>query len=375
MHRPNRVPRRIPGRLTLALGALLCASPGACTDSVEPIEFTEPLDLALAWQTADPEAVGLDADALAVARSELEAIPRALSLLVAKNGRLVYEAYLHGNHADSLNDVRSVTKSVVSTLTGIALEEGLLSSLEQTLGELLPPSAGTVPPDKAEITVLDLLTMSGGFEWTEVGAIGYNEWLTSGDPVGFLLDRALSDAPGSRFNYNSAAVHLLGVMLEGATGTPIDVFADQYFFGPLGIARRRWETAFTGYPNGGSGLDMRPRDLLRFGQLALQDGVSGDRALVDADWFDAATTPHYTWRSNGSVLASGSYGYLWWTETGRARDAFLAWGYGGQFIYVVPEIDMVVVATTDWRGVGSGSGPLADDVMRVIVEQVVPAAR
>ena len=355
-----------------ALGGTLLS---ACDDVVVPIEFDEPVNLVESWRAADPEAVGLEPGALDRARDELEAIPRALSLLVAKNGRLAYEAYFHGNRQDSLNDVRSVTKSVVSTLVGAALREGTLRSLDQTVGELLPPTAALVPADKEDITLRHLLTMSGGFEWTEVGAAGYNEWITSSDHLAYVLEQPLSDPPGSRFNYNSAAVHLLGVMLEGASGEELQTFADRVLFSPIGVSRSRWESVSNGFVNGGSGLDLRPRDLLRLGQLALQGGRSGTAMLVRDGWFEEAGMPQFGWRSQGEVLRSGSYGYLWWTESGRARDAFLAWGYGGQFVYVVPDADLVVVVTTDWRGVGEGVSELTRNVMRVIAERVVPAAR
>lgn len=337
-----------------------------------PLE--EPLDLARPWDVVEPEQVGLDAAALAVAGATLADEPRAMSLLVIRSGRLAYERYFRGNHADSLNDVRSVTKSVVSTLVGIAVKDGLIDNLDVRLDEVLPESFALTPAQSA-IRLRHLLTMSGGFEWAESGATGYNEWISSPDHIAFLLDRPVVDPPGSTFTYNSAAVHLLGVVLEEATGERLPAFADRVLFGPLGIQRSRWEALFDGFHNAGSGLDLRPRDLARIGQLAIQGGLTGTRALTEPDWFERAGLPAFTFRFDSPGIVSGSYGYLWWTDTGRPQAAYLAWGYGGQFIYVVPGLDLVVVATTEWRGVGGESGAVAGRVLQVVTDGVLEAVR
>lgn len=361
---------------TWAVFVLVGVGLAACgSEPIDRVEFNQPLNLAQPWQTAEPAAVGLDEAALNRAGATLEAEQRSLSLLVVRSGRLAYERYFHGNHADSLNDVRSVTKSVVSTLVGIALERGLLPDLNQTLGDLLPPGRFALTPAQAQISLRHLLTMSGGFEWAESGSTGYNEWITSGDHIGFLLEKPIVAQPGSTFTYNSAAVHLLGVALAEAAGQPIEQLADEWLFGPLGISRVRWEVVSDGYANGGAGIDLRPRDLARLGQLALQDGVSGTASLTEGDWFARAGAPAFTFRFQAPGISAGSYGFLWWTESGAPEPAFFAWGHGGQYIYVVPSLDLVVVATTEWRGAGAEAGPQAGRVLETVVNQVVAAAR
>jgi CubicO group peptidase (beta-lactamase class C family) len=322
-----------------------------------------------------PASVGLRPSGVSSALEAAAEIPRLMSLLVVKDGILVVEEYYRGNQRDSLNDLRSVTKSVVSTLTGLAIQEGYLSGIDQTLGELLP-DAPFDNPEQEDIRVRDLLTMSGGFDWFEDGAIGYNDWILSEDRIAYLLSKPLMHPPGSTFNYNSAAVHLLGVILTEVTGMELPELADQLLFGPIGVTQSRWEPLGPHF-NGGAGIDLRPRDLARLGQLFLQSGVSGNRPILSKAWIRGATTPAYDWRASFSPLSAISYGYLWWTNDDVLGDAFLAWGYGGQFLYVVPDLNLVVVATTEWRGVSSdeGSDAVEEAVLHVIVDHLIPAVR
>lgn len=349
----------------------LCA---ACGDGPAGPSTYEPVDLAVPWQSVDPADVGVRAGALDQAAAAAEALPRMRSLLVVRNGRLILERYFHGFQRDSLADVRSVTKSVVSTLTGIALDRGDLQSLDTSMGEVLPESVAVLTEAQGAITFRHLLTMSGGFSWDESGGVGmYNDWIRSGDHIGFLLDRPLSTEPGSTFLYNSAATHLLGVALEEVVGRPLPEYADEHLFGPLGIDARRWEAMPDGRVNGGAGIDLRPRDLARLGQLLLQEGLSGDQPVLPASWVALATAPAYDWSSSSGPITDLGYGYLWWVD--RTRDAFLAWGYGGQFVYVAPSRNLVVVTTTEWRSLSQegGPGPLTDAVLDVIVNRIVAA--
>jgi CubicO group peptidase (beta-lactamase class C family) len=352
--------------------ALLVA---ACGDSPTAPGPAGILDLTLPWESAGPAPLGLDGDRLDAAAGRAASIPRFRSLLVVRDGRLVLERYWGGVGPDDVADIRSGTKSVVSTLTGIALDMGYLKSLDQTLGELVPPQVGTLRPDEESITVRDLLTMTGGWQWDESTVAGYNDWVLSQDHVQYLLDRPLAHPPGSVFAYNSAGVHLLGVILENVTGMSLPTFADQVLFGPLGISLRAWEPFPEGTVNGAAGLKLRPRDLARIGQLYLQNGRSGSRQIVSADWVVQATQAHFPWTSDeGGGPTHVSYGYLWWTDADN--DAFLAWGYRGQYVYVAPSRRLVVVATTAWWEIDGQSAPpsLDNQVLDVIVNGVLPAA-
>src|SRR5262249_18040106 len=145
---------------------------------------------------------------------------------------------------------------------------------------------------KAGITVDNLLTMTSGFAWDESTPAGYNEWALASDQINFLLARSLSDSPGTRFNYNSAAVHLLAAGLSQATSRTAQDFADENLFTPLGIRDRTWEVDNRGYNNGGAGLSLRSRDLAKIGQLVLQDGNSAARSVVPAAWINEMLATH-----------------------------------------------------------------------------------
>ena len=354
----------------------------ACQDSpagpvARPSPGPDPVDLAAPWRTATPAEVGLNGFAMSAAVAEARSIPRFRSLLVVREGKLAVEEYFGGYGPGTLNDVRSVTKSIVGTLAALAAERGHLDGLDDRIDRHLPPDVAALDFGQRAITIRHLLTMTGGFQWDETGGGGdYTKWILSEDPLGTLLDRPLVDPPGSGFTYNSAAVHLLGVVLEEAVGEPLPAFAARELFGPIGIENAAWEPMNDGYVNGGSGIDLRARDLARIGQLYLQDGVSGTRRILPEGWVGQATRPWFDWRASYGPLDRYTYGQLWWVSESRPETAFLAWGFGGQFIYVVPSLHLVVVATTDWHGLGSegGPGPLELQVLYLILDRVHRAA-
>lgn len=357
--------------------AVLGLFASACGDGPTGVAPPGTLDLARPWTTAAPADVDMDPDVLAGAANAAAAVDRFRSLVVVRRGKIVLERYFGGTDLDTPADVRSVTKSVVSILTGIALDRGELAGLDQPIGGFLRAPEYDLRPEHAAITVRHLLTMTGGFEWSEVGndVSTYNDWVLSPDPVEFLLSRPVSHTPGGEFAYNAAAVHLLGVVLEEATGQSLPQYADRVLFGPLGIASRTWEPLGDGHVNGGSGLDLRPRDLARLGQLMLQRGWSGGVSVVSAPWVSASTTRRFGWTIAEGAMARVSYAFLWWLDLDR--DAFFAEGYRGQFIYVMPGADLVVVATTDLTG-GAGApsaSELRNLVASVLVEHVVAAVR
>jgi CubicO group peptidase (beta-lactamase class C family) len=336
------------------------------------------VDLTQPWRVADPADVNVDPERLDSAVRRAESIPRVLSLLVVRRGRLILEEYFHGNERETLNDVRSVTKSVVSTLTAIALDEGFIRSLDETLGDHIHPHIAPLDSVRRSISIRHLLTMTSGFVWPEIGGNAYELWMRSENHVEYVLTRPIEHDPGTDFTYNSGAVHILGILLEQATGIPMEQFAEDYLFSRIGIDRVEWEFLSEGYVNGGAGLDFRPRDMARLGQLYLQDGWSGGRRILSEGWIQEATRPKFEWRSAFGPLTELAYGYLWWTEEGQADYMYLAWGYGGQFVVVVPGKDLVVVTTTRWQSVSQeqgGANALEVQVLDIIMEEVVAAAR
>lgn len=370
-------PRRLSGPL---LAPALMFVLGACVETAVGPETDGPvdIDLALPWTTATVAEVGGSPSIVARGVERAGSNHRIRSLLVVKDGRMVVEEYFGDDGPDDLHDVRSVTKSVVSALTGIALARGDIRSLDDPISDYLGSLLPQLEPDKGAITIRDLLTMTSGLEWDETGGFGsYNEWIRSGDHLGFLLRKPFSSPPGVEFNYNSAAVHLLGVVLEQATVMQLPTLAQFALFDPMGISRSRWEPLRDGYYNGGAGLDLRPRDLARFGQLFLQRGASGGRQIIPTDWIDVSTQERFDWRFDSGALGGISYGYLWWVVPGTSEPTYFAWGYGGQYVVVVPDLRLVVVTTNDWYRVSEdgGAGHYERETMDMLIQDIIPAFR
>ena len=362
-----------------SLSVLLVAAVAAgCRDGATapgaPATAPVRIDLSTSWVRASPADVGMSASDLEGATRAAAAVPHIRALLAARHGRLVAESYFGGADSTTLFDVRSVTKSVVCALTGIAVRDGVLPGVATSIAPYLA-ATDTLDAVDSTVTVQHLLTMTSGYEWNEDGGPDYNLWIAATDHVQYLLDRPHAAPPGVTFTYNSAAVHTLGVVLQDAAAMPLPQYAAT-LFAALGVGDTVvWEALDRGTVNGGAGIQLRGRDLLKFGQLFLQHGWSGDRSIVPQAWVDEATRPRFAWRRAMGPLSRVTYGTLWWVSDDTPA-AFFAWGYGGQFIYVVPSRDLVVVATTDWGGLTDMTPQaLAATVLGVIVNDVVPGAR
>jgi len=299
------------------------------------------------WHESEPGAHGLDLGGLADAFHYLRAhVPHIDSLLVVRGGDLVYERYAPGAGPDALRNVKSMTKSVLSTLVGIALHTGDLESIHTPVVYLLPEAFVTLDVRaKRDITVRHLLAMRSGLDWAEYGASAL-QMTASPDWVSFVLERPLAHPPGEVFNYSTGDSQLLAAVLQRVTGMTLLDFADLYLFGPLGISRRAWPADPQGVTIGGAELMLTPRDMAKFGFMVLNRGEwDGDR-VVPAAWLDEATSYMTTFapRSASDCDVLG-YGYLWWLRPQGGYDSAIAVGYGGQFVYVIPELDLVVVMT------------------------------
>ncbi|HLB82222.1 MAG TPA: serine hydrolase domain-containing protein [Gemmatimonadales bacterium] len=330
------------------------------------------IDLSTAWVRANPSEVGMSPTGLESATNAAAAIPRFRSLLVARHGRLVAESYFGGADSTTLFDVRSVTKSIVCALTGIALRDGVLPGVAAPIARYLAPPHTLDAADSA-VTVQNLLTMTTGYQWDEETGPDYSLWIAADDHVQYLLDRAHAAPPGATFTYNSAAAHTLGVVLQDAAAMPLPRYAAP-LFAALGVDAVAWEPLDRGTVNGGAGIALRARDLLKLGQLFLQRGWSGNGSVVPEGWVDEATRPQFTWRRVFGPQSRVTYGMLWWVSDATPA-AFFAYGYGGQFVYVVPSRDLVVVAITDWTALSETTPQaLTAAALGVIVDDVVPAA-
>lgn len=313
-----------------------------------------------------------EAEALATAGRSFGQISGMRSFIVSREGEVLFERYYNGARADEPFHVRSVTKSVTSTLVGIALEDGLLD-LDVTVGAHLPEDLmDGLDPAKAGITVRDLLRMAHGFQWNQLrGGNDFNEWALAEDQLGFVLERPLVTTPGATFEYSDGAVHMLSVVLDGVTGMTLAEYADTRLFGPMGFgdADRPWSEDNRGFSAGGVGLHVTPREMLAFGELYLNQGVHEDVRLVEQSWIEAATSPQI---DGQDIPFSRDYGYLWWVGSGGPFPFYYANGFGGQFIVVAPDRGLVVITTigvpTDGSSTSSGNW---DRAIRIIVGEVL----
>jgi CubicO group peptidase (beta-lactamase class C family) len=301
------------------------------------------------WSLADPAAEGVDPGRLAAADEFARtSVPALTSLLVARHGRLVLERYYHLGSPNQPVPVFSVTKSVLSTLVGIALAEGRLRTLDVRLGDAL---ADRIPrgadPEVRSITLRELLTMTSGFGSTEHHPFGGGgDYRTAPDWVRSILGSMLISRPGTLFAYDNGGAHVISALLQRRVGVTAAEFARGHLFGPLRIAHPKWTSDRQGISDGATGLWLRPRDLAKLGELYLRRGRWAGWQLVPAEYIDAATTRQV---STGTGTGGLGYGYLWWIYgggNGIPRLA-LALGSGGQMVLVSRTQDAVVEMTSD----------------------------
>jgi len=289
----------------------------------------------------------LDRERLARGVERLDELAGLRSVLVMQGDQVVAdESFAGSNLNDRPFDVKSASKSVLSALVGIAIERGRIDGLDATVGELLPAYARGLDDAKRAITLGDLLAMESGLASTS--GEHYGAWVTTDDWTAAALARPFESEPGSEFTYSTGNSHLVSAILTEATGKSTFELARESLFGPLGIEVAGWERSPEGYYFGGNSLRIAPRDLARVGRLYLAKGRWEGRRLLPAEWVEVSTRRH----SEGWPERYGAYGYFWWLPPDDPWDSFAAIGYGGQFLYVVPELDMLAVVTSTLEGKG-----------------------
>jgi CubicO group peptidase (beta-lactamase class C family) len=279
--------------------------------------------------------------ALRPAFEDAARLGRLRSLLVQRDGRVVAERYWRGASPTRRANIKSASKSVISALVGIAIQRGDITGVRQPLVGLLPDEpALRSDPRKARITVGDLLSMRAGLEPTSFG--NYGSWVSSRNWVRDALRRPMVDDPGGRMLYSTGSTHLLSAALTRATGASTYAYARRHLFAPLGVELRPWTRDPQGIYFGGNDMYLTPREMARFGQLYLDGGVANGRRVLPKAWIDSswAVRTYSPWNGHG-------YGYGWWTRPVRGRPVHFAWGYGGQFVFVVPSLRLVVVTTSE----------------------------
>ena len=266
-------------------------------------------------------------------------LTRLRSLLVAVRGEVVEERYYRGASAARPANVKSVSKSIIGLLVGLAIDRGHIKSVRDPIARYLPPQTGAVA-GKGAITIEDFLTMRSGLETTSNR--NYGRWVSSGNWVRHVLQRPMVDEPGGRMIYSTGNSHILSAAITRATGVSTLEFARRALGAPLGIAIRAWTRDPQGIYLGGNEMSMTAREMLAVGQLLLTQGRRGDRQVVSERWIRESIVP----RVESPRQYGRHYGYGWWLNELGGHDVIYAWGFGGQFIFAVPGLDAVIVVTS-----------------------------
>jgi CubicO group peptidase (beta-lactamase class C family) len=349
--------------------------------------------IAAAQSPSEPDLPKASADENGISSEKLRSMEAAVragdfkkigSVVVARHGKLVYEAYFDGD-AGTLRDTRSATKSITDVLLGIAIQEKKLTGVDAPVLALLPERARKMQnpdPRKDKITVEDFLTMSSPLEcddWNDASRGNEERMYVIEDWAQFILDlpvrgrmhvgeKVAAPKYGRSFSYCTGGVFVLSEVLQKATGQPTDRYAQEKLFGPLGITDAQWVYSPLDIPQTGGGLRLTSRDLLKVAELYRNGGVWQGTRIVDQAWVKTSTQPH------AQVDDETEYGYLWWLKSfksgGHAYPAFLMNGNGGNKVAVFPGLDLAVVITStnyNTRGMHEQTDKLLSDYILAAV--------
>jgi CubicO group peptidase (beta-lactamase class C family) len=307
-----------------------------------------------------------DERTLAEAVRAAEEMPRLHSLIVSRRGQVLVERYFNGARAARSANIKSASKSVISALVGIAIDRKVLAGVRQPIGPFFPELAAPTDAAKRAITIEDLLTMRAGLETTSNR--NYGAWVQSRNWVRFVLTRDLIEPPGVQMEYSTGSTHLLSAILTKATGTSTWQFAQDTLARPLGFNLAPWTRDPQGIYFGGNEMVMTPKQMLAFGELYRNKGRLGATQVIPESWVRESLRPR-----TRSPRNDQGYGYGWWSREFAGYETFFAWGYGGQYIFVVPALDVVVVTTSSTAAGGerrSHRGTIFDLLEQLILPAV-----
>ena len=370
--------------LVICLAAVWCSLCGSAI--AQEGRKSEPMSDG--WPTTSVETAGLSAQKLQEMESAIRAdeFKKITSVVIARHGKLAYEGYFSGTDVNTLMETRSATKSITSMLIGIAIDEGLLEGVNAPVLPFFRDKQPLQNPDprKDKITVEDLLTMSSLLEcddWNDFSRGNEERMYLIEDWVRFALDLPIKgfapwvtkpkDSPyGRSFSYCTAGAFLLGQVVERSVKMPVQNFAKKNLFDPLGIEKLDWKFSPLGEAQTGGGLGLRSRDLLKLGQLYLNNGVWNGKRIVSENWVKISTEPHVR------IDAQTLYGYLWWLKSFKSGEhaypAYFMSGNGGNKVVVLPDLDMVVVITStnyNTKGMHEQTEKLLTDYVLAAVER------
>lgn len=345
--------------LTIAMLLAIGCTPSddAAEEPDKPAEVAEPVD---------PYVRGLSTAHMEEARARGEALPRLHSMVVARHGEVLFEERFGGPSLNTPVNVKSVSKSLLSALVGAAIEQDYLRGTDQAIAPFFEDYLGPeADPRKQDITVAHLLTMQSGLERTSGG--NYGAWVSSPNWARYKITRPLQADPGTARSYSTGNSHLLSAVLTQATGQSTWAFAQSVLAEPLGIRLPQWPADPQGIYFGGNDMMISPRDLVRIGELYRKGGYLDGQRILPQDWVRASFRPRATSRWSGA-----GYGYGWFISHIEDHIAYYGWGYGGQYLYVLPGLELTIVITSD--PYNSGGRGHRSDLQQIVAEEIVPAA-
>ena len=364
-------------QLTIGQRNLACGSPASVGDG---------------WPTATPESVGLDGERLCGIEARLAATNANIhAVIVARRGTLVFEQYFpgydepwgmgggrHDFDATTKHDMRSVSKSVISLLIGSAIDRELISNIDEPVVKFFPDYSALKSPGWDNVTLRHLLTMSSGMRWDE-----NRTWKdpendephlgNEADPFRYVLSKPIAAPPDTVWNYNGGGTDLLGDVIERVSGKSLEAFAREALFAPLGISDWEWMKYRNEHIASAAGLRLRPRDAAKIGQLVLNKGAWSGRQIVSAKWIEQSVTPRF--QAIGYFGGLFYYGQHWWMGRTLFGDKDVKWiaaqGLGGQRIFIIPELDLVVTTTSGLYG----SGRQGQAALDILANYIIPSVR
>lgn len=287
------------------------------------------------------------------------------SIVISQKGEIKAEEYFGRMSAGRGYNIKSASKSILSLLVGIAIDEGYLEGVDQEIGEFFPEYfSSNDEPEKYAITIEDLLTMRAGLASTS--RANYGRWVTSRNWVHYALNQPLVGVPGEDRIYSTGSTHILSVILERASGLTALQFANRYLFHPMDIEITGWDRDPQGYYFGGNNMAMRSRDMIKVGQLMMDVGVYNGEQLVSEDWIVRSVEP-----VTGRRAGIDDYGYLWFRRMSSDFHMVYAFGSGGQYIMIIPELESVIAVTTRNQS-GTTNRSFRRSIFTVIDNQIIP---
>jgi len=326
------------------------------------------------WQFDAPSKHGLDTEQLILALDEAENRKSIYSVIVIRNDYIVAERYYRGYDKDSAFNIRSVSKSFLSAMTGIALENGTINSINDKMLDFYPEyDHSGLDPRKRDITIKHLLTMQGGIDHEHNNysrLYGTSNWIQSAIEEPLLYD------PGTTHSYNTFLTHLLSGIITKTSGMGTLEYGQKYLCDPLGITIQNWQQGPQGIYFGGNSMYFTTRDMAALGYLYLNDGEINGIQIVPHDWIEESLSNRIPSDQQGwswGNLDDGGYGYLWWLGKIEGHKVFLAIGHGGQFVICFPELDMIIATNSNAYVSWEKADENERTVLDLVANYIIPA--